>query len=266
MSNDDYQLMLPGPPRRPRVLGCAAFTLIELLVVVAIIGILAALVLPTLSGAKAAARRTECLNNLKQVALGLLLYADDFGQVLPGRSPKPPGVHGWYAFKSLTKSYLGLNGQSSPHDRVFSCPADTFFFNHGSEWPGPDFDSGSLHEQPWTDCSSYDFNCGNLITNSFYKGARQQFPGVGGERLSAMKEPSRTVLVAETPALIPYSWHQPRRRIPSNYPFKDARCTASFIDGHVAFLRFYWDKTLASGVESWHYDPPSNYEYRWSAR
>jgi hypothetical protein len=74
------------------------------------------------------------------------------------------------------------------------------------------------------------------------------------------------VLILEEPALVPYSWHQPRRRIPSNYPFNDARCAASFIDGHVKYLRFYWDKTLASGVESWYADPPSSYEYRWSAR
>jgi len=194
------------------------------------------------------------------------MYADDYGQVLPGRSPAPPGVHGWYAFKSLLKSYIGLNGQSSPHDWVFSCPADRFFFNDGINFPAPYFYSSGLHEQSWTDYSSFAFNCGNLITNSFYRGTRQQFPGGGGERLSAIHEPSRTVLNAETPALIPYSWHQPHRRIPSNYPFNDARCTASFIDGHVKYLRFYWDKTLASGVESWQYDPPANYEYRWSAR
>ncbi len=94
MCNEDPQSVQPMPHTRTRVLGCVAFTLIELLMVIAIIGILAALVLPPLSRAKAAARRTECLNNLKQVALGLLMYADDYGQVLPGRSPAPPGVHG----------------------------------------------------------------------------------------------------------------------------------------------------------------------------
>ena len=242
-----------------------AFTLVELLVVIAIIAILAALMLPTLSTAKATARRTQCLSNLKQIAAGTLMYADENGQTLPGRGPGPPGVLGWYAYKSLMKSYVGLKGVSTPQDRLFSCPVDTFFVNDGLDNHGPFFYTSASHEQLWTDYSSFDLNCGNLITNAFYRGSRCQFPGVAGERLTAIKQPSKTVLIAEMPAGIPYSWHQPRRRVQSNYPFSDALCTASFIDGHVKYLRFYWDSSVARGVESWQYDPPLNYEYRWSA-
>ena len=78
------------------------FTLIELLVVIAIIAILASLLLPSLSGAKAKAHRTTCMNNLRQLQLAWLVYVDDHDDQLPpnGRdTAQPPrtNLEFWWA-------------------------------------------------------------------------------------------------------------------------------------------------------------------------
>jgi len=60
-----------------------AFTLIELLVVIAIIAILAAILFPVFAKARSKARQTQCINNMKQVSLGITQYVQDYDETMP---------------------------------------------------------------------------------------------------------------------------------------------------------------------------------------
>jgi len=91
------------------------FTLIELLVVIAIIGILAGILLPVLSRARESARKTLCMSNIKQIGMGLIMYANENSESFPLSSASNPAMA---SLNLLYDTYISDN-------KVFNCPSDT---------------------------------------------------------------------------------------------------------------------------------------------
>src|SRR5687768_18509608 len=90
------------------------FTLIELLVVIAIIGILSGMLLPAITHAKGTAQRTKCINNLKQIGIATLIYAEDHNGLVQLDAPLQAGKVTW-------ASLIATNQNLKPFD-IFVCP------------------------------------------------------------------------------------------------------------------------------------------------
>ncbi len=120
------------------------FTLIELLVVIAIIGILAGILLPVLSRARESARKTQCMSSLKQVGMGLMMYANENGEQFPSTSSS--------AMQSLSLLYPDYVSDS----RTFNCASDTTVTNATQNEGSSDMANGTAFNA--NDCSyGYDY-------------------------------------------------------------------------------------------------------------
>jgi len=121
IGNHSTRIPIPQHSRTPIL---RAFTLIELLVVVAIIAVLAAMLLPALQNAKESARRTICMNNLRQLGVAMISYSGD--------------NRGWLPTPDLTwmGPIFGLNNVSSPLYTANEVGMDTFIYTQLSPYTG----------------------------------------------------------------------------------------------------------------------------------
>ncbi len=155
------------------------FTLIELLVVITIIAILAAILFPVFARAKAAAKQTACISNLKQIGTAMTLYMGDNDDIFPyavDASDKfDPNI--WAsqpAFQAQIPFMLELPDALQPYTKsreVFHCPSDTGTRILDNHFPDPFVSSPSLYA---TYRSSYLFR--TEIAFKFYSQDRFQLP------------------------------------------------------------------------------------------
>jgi prepilin-type N-terminal cleavage/methylation domain-containing protein len=230
------------------------FTLVELLVVLAIIAILAALLLPALSRAKGAAKRTACINNVRQINLAVHAYADDHSDSFCAVSNKEPV---YVSYKESIQGYL-LQGDGKSSSELFCCPADDFNCDDPtikdlfSFWTPPPRGK-CFYRQPTTHYSSYALN-GDAPDSGTTRTAQKAFTYV--------REPARLVLVCELSGAFGLSAHN--RKHP--YQFNNAQAVTSFVDGHVSYIRMYWNGVKGFDGISAFYEPPAGYAYKWSEK
>ena len=189
--------MVQRPSRRPHSFG---FTLIELLVVIAIIAILAAILFPVFAQAKAAAKKTACLSNSKQIGTGLYLYLSDSDDTLPmANYPNNPGnVPSSFSYLSggaggfVAQNWADIIQPYTKNYQMFKCPEDS---------SGPLMNSGvAVPGEPLSYALNY----------YFFRNLDGFFGSVSGGSLGAVTEPAGRLFVVESASSISQELVSPR--------------------------------------------------------
>lgn len=223
--------------------GRQGFTLIELLAVIAIIGILASLLIPSIAGARNRARETRCQSNLRQMGIALLLYAGSNEGNLPRNQVGSSGRHDLWgndaqglerALASELGSILPADPNRATGNGVFICPASSLKWDSGSLVYRANGGSGSHNTY---EGNYYNYQLSTMNDNSGGDGKGSLVPGI--TKLSWYTQPSGmpfqwcSIRLSPDPTL---NWATERNVLcPRSWHGEKARPTI-FLDGHAKIL------------------------------